>query len=92
MGITEPQSDNTPRLKPVTRQRVSGLTLTKALAEVCLLVYEYFGTNNGAKRHEGLQQVHVCELLRQVVYEQIGAIRALRLLAGGRIGGQRCLR
>jgi len=41
-----------------------------------LLVDEDFGGNDVAERHEGLQEVVVGELRREVVDEKIAALRA----------------
>lgn len=50
--------------------------LTKALAEIGLLVNEDFGRNDISKGHKHLHEILVTKLLGQVVDEQVGAIRA----------------
>lgn len=45
----------------------------EALGEVGLFVYEHFGRDHVAERQERGREVGVCELLRQVVYEQVAA-------------------
>ena len=49
---------------------------TEALAETSILINEYFGTNNLAKRHKGGGQSEVIELRWEMVDEKIGAIRS----------------
>lgn len=51
--------------------------LTEALGEVGLLVDEDLGGDDVAEGAEGLCEVRVRELLRQVVDEQVGPLRAL---------------
>lgn len=49
---------------------------TETLGEVRLFVYEHFGRDHVAEREEGRRQICVCELLREMVNEQVAAFRA----------------
>jgi len=48
----------------------------EALAEVGLLVDEDLGGDDVSEGHEHLHEILVAELLRQVVDEEVGAVRA----------------
>ena len=64
------------------------IILTEALGEVGLLVHKDLGGDDGAEGEEGLQQVGIGELWRQVVDEQVGSVRPfVRLQRRGGGGG-----
>lgn len=52
--------------------------LTKALAEICLLVNEDLSRDDISKGHKHLQQVLVPKLLGEVVDEQVGTFRTCK--------------
>jgi len=52
--------------------------LTEALALVRGAVDVHLGADDVAERHEHLRQLRVAELLRQVVDEQVAALRTCR--------------
>ncbi len=74
---------------PPTRYRKDAASsLTEALGEVCLLVDEDLGGDDLPEGGEGLEEVGVGELLREVVDEEVGPLRSLVLLqAGGLVAG-----
>ena len=53
---------------------------TETLGEVRVLVDEHLGRDDRPERVERLEEVRVRELLRQVVDEEVGPVRALVLL------------
>ena len=59
------------------------LKLTEALWQIGLLVDENLGGDHSPEGVEGLEEIAVRKLLRQVVDEQVGAVRALVLLKTG---------
>ena len=62
---------------------------TETLGEVRVLVDEHLGRDDRPERVERLEEVRVRELLRQVVDEEVGPVRALVLLQAGRDPGAR---
>ena len=62
---------------------------TETLGEVRVLVDEHLGRDDRPERVERLEEVRVRELLRQVVDEEVGPVRALVLLQAGRDSGAR---
>ena len=62
---------------------------TETLGEVRVLVDEHLGRDDRPERVERLEEVRVRELLRQVVDEEVGPVRALVLLQAGRDPGTR---
>ncbi len=74
---------------PPTRYRKDAASsLTEALGEVCLLVDEDLGGDDLPEGGEGLEEVGIGELLREVIDEEVGALRSLVLFqAGGLVAG-----
>ncbi len=58
-------------------------TLTEALGQVGLLVDEDLGRDDAAEGIEGLEEVRIGELLREVVDEEVGPVGTLVLLQPG---------
>lgn len=65
---------------PRPRLYARSTQLTEAFAHVRMLIYKNFGGYDVAERQEGGDEVRVAEFLRQVVDEEVAALRALDLL------------